>query len=131
MNRFPALVLAVLLAFVSCQDIGTSYSGSSLGTFSYKAFDTLHTEVARGTLILFRDDGKVSGHWSFSDGRSGDLEGTASNGDLVLNLNPGTIDNNLFLLGTLSGTTFAGVWEQVGFPGVMARGTFLAIKMRN
>jgi hypothetical protein len=58
------------------------------------------------------------------------LVGTANGNDLVLNLNPHYIDNNLFLLGTLTLDTFAGTWEQIGFPGVMAQGTFIAVRIR-
>jgi hypothetical protein len=119
-----------MVVLISCQDLGTSYSGPFLGTFSYKAYDTLHAVVAEGTLSLFRDGGTVTGHWSFDDGRSGELVGTANGNDLVLNLNPHYIDNNLFLLGTLTLDTFAGTWEQIGFPGVMAQGTFIAVRIR-
>jgi hypothetical protein len=123
-------ICAGLLLFESCQDLGTSYGGAFFGTFSLRTFDTLNAEVARGSLSLFRDGAKVSGHWSFADGRSGELEGTANDGDLSLNFNPHFVDNNLLLRGTITGDAFAGTWEQIGFPGVMARGTFLAVRMR-
>jgi hypothetical protein len=130
MKGLFAAICAGLLLFESCQDLGTSYAGSFLGTFSFRSFDTLKVEVAQGTLSLFENNSTVSGHWSFADGRSGELEGTASNNDLSLNLNPHYVDNNLLLRGTIARDTFAGTWEQIGFPGVMARGTFVAVRMR-
>jgi hypothetical protein len=130
MKGLFAAMCAGLLLFESCQDLGTSYTGSFLGTFSFRSFDTLKVEVAQGTLSLFRNESTVSGHWSFADGRSGELEGTASDNDLSLNLNPHYVDNNLLLRGTVTGDTFAGTWEQIGYPGVMARGTFVAVRMR-
>lgn len=130
MKGLFAALCACLLLFESCQDLGTSYTGSFLGTFSFRSFDTLKVEVAQGALSLFRNESEVSGHWSFADGRSGELEGTASDNDLSLNLNPHYVDNNLLLRGTITGDTFAGTWEQIGYPGVMARGTFVAVRMR-
>ena len=130
MKRLFAVICAGVLLLESCEDLGTSYAGSFLGTFSFRSFDTLKVEVAQGTLSHFKNDSAVSGHWSFADGRSGELEGTAINSDLSLNLNPHYVDNNLLLRGTIARDTFAGTWEQIGFPGVMARGTFVAVRMR-
>jgi hypothetical protein len=126
---FVTLCVALLL-FASCQDLGTANAESFLGHYSYKAYDTLGIQIAVGTLSLFKNNAKVSGHWTFTDGRSGELEGTASNGNLSLNLNPKHVDDNLLLLGTLAGDMFAGTWQQIGFPGVMARGTFRAFRIR-
>ncbi len=130
MKGLFAVTCACLLVLASCEDYGTSYPGSFLGTFSFRAVDTLQVEVSRGTLDLFRDDSKVSGHWRFEDGRSGELDGVATNGDLALNLNPSYVDNNLLLQGALAGDIFSGNWEQIGFPGVMDRGTFVATRIR-
>lgn len=60
--------------------------------------------------------------------RSGELEGLLRDDTLSLNLNPGFVDNNLFLLGIFTVRTYAGKWEQVGFPGVMAQGSFFALQ---
>lgn len=130
MKGLWAAGLACSFLFASCEDLGTSYPGSSLGTFAYRAFDTLKVEVARGTLALYGSDSTVTGHWRFEDGRSGALEGIAKNSGIVLNLNPGYIDNNLILHGTLARDTIAGIWEQIGFAGVMASGTFRAVRGR-
>jgi hypothetical protein len=47
---------------------------------------------------------------------------------MTLDLNPGWVDHNLLLHGRITSYTYLGEWEQVGFIGVMARGTFSAIK---
>lgn len=126
MKAMTAAACACFLFLPSCKDLGTPNGGAFLGSFSLRAVDTLQIEVARGTLLLYRQDSSVSGHWQFTDGRWGKLEGVAGNGDLSLNLNPGSVDNNLLLHGPFSGDSFSGRWEQIGFPGVLARGTFVA-----
>lgn len=127
MRRLPVFLLLLFFA-ISCKDAGTSYSGIYLGTFAYTALDTLGAVVAQGTIALYNDNSKISGYRRFDDGRYGQLSRTASNGKIDLDLNPGFIDNNLLLRGTLSGDIFAGDWQQIGFPGIMAKGTFSAIK---
>lgn len=122
------LFLPLLMLIVACQDQGTSFEGDMLGKFAYTAYDTLGAELYHGTLLLFQNDSKIAGAWEFEDGRSGKLEGTVQSADLSLNLNPGFVDNNLLLQGTISAGTFSGSWQRVGFPGIMDRGSFTALK---
>ncbi len=129
MKGLWAAGLTCLLLLASCEDLGTTYPGSPFGTFAYRAFDTLKVEVERGTLALYGSDSTVTGHWRFEDGRSGELEGIARNSVIALNLNPVYTDNNLILHGTLSRDAIAGSWEQIGFAGVLARGSFVAVRM--
>jgi hypothetical protein len=112
----------------SCKDSGASYDGVCVGTFSYTAFDTLGNVVVRGSLVLYNDNSRITGHWQFGGGQSGELKGTASDGAMALNLNPQFVDHNLLLRGNVSGNIYAGDWMQTGIAGVMAKGTFLAIR---
>jgi len=123
-----SILLVLPMLIVACQDQGTSFDGDMLGKFTYTAYDTLDTELYHGSLILFQSDSKISGAWQFEDGRSGQLEGIVRNAELNINLHPGVVDNNLLLQGTLSDGTFSGSWQQIGFPGIMDRGSFTAIK---
>jgi len=82
-----------------------------------------------GTLTLVAETTAVSGSWEFEGGKSGELVGSWEGETMILNLNPHFIDNNLFLLGKFTGWTYAGKWERVGYPGVMAQGTFMAVRM--
>ena len=127
MRRFAVFLLLLFFA-MSCKDAGTSYSGIYLGTFAYKSLDSLGAVVAQGSIALYNDNSRISGYWRFDDGRYGELVGTANNGNIALNLNPHFVDNNLILQGTLSGDIYAGNWKQIGFPGIMARGTFSAVR---
>jgi len=127
MKSILFLVLPILI--VACQDQGTSFDGNMLGKFTYTAYDTLDTELYHGTLILFQSDSEISGAWQFEDGRSGQLEGIVRSTELNINLNPGFVDNNLLLQGTISDGTFSGSWQQIGLPGIMDRGSFIAIKL--
>jgi hypothetical protein len=124
----PFMLLPVLLLVCACRDQGTSFQGSVLGKFNYTAYDTLGTELYRGSIVLFQLDSEITGTWKFEDGRSGELEGTIRDGDISLNLNPGYVDNNLLLQGSLSGSKFSGWWQQIGFPGIMGQGRFIALK---
>lgn len=120
-SAFPLLISA-------CDDAGTSSDAAGHRAYQYSAFDTLGNTLARGTLWLQFDRSKVTGTWKLDDNRSGELEGLLRNDTLSLNLNPGFVDNNLFLLGVFTVRTYAGKWEQVGFPGVMAQGSFFALQ---
>ena len=122
------LFLSSLMLVVACHDQGTSFDGDMLGRFTYTAYDTLGTELYHGTLILFQNDSKITGAWQFADGRSGQLEGIVRSSELNLDLNPGFVDNNLLLQGTMSDGTFSGSWQQIGFPGIMDRGSFTALR---
>jgi hypothetical protein len=118
----------VLVLLCACEDAGAPSDPGDLGTFNFIARDTSGTPVMRGILVLHADDTTITGSWQFDDDRSGVLKGIISNGTMYLNLNPGWVDNNLFLHGTMTWVIYSGQWEQVGFAGVMARGTFSAIK---
>lgn len=124
----PAFALIIFVLASSCEDVGISDDNSAATAYSYTAFDARGNTIARGTLWLDFDSAAVSGKWRFDDGRSGELEGWLSHDTLALNLNPRFVDNNLFLNGTVAGTAYRGRWAQVGVPGVMAEGTFSAIR---
>lgn len=128
--KTPVHILLVftlfLLAFGACSDKGTSSDEMLVGSYAYSAFDSLGTKITTGTLTLLLDGERITGAWRFTDGRSGDLVGSVSKGVISLNLNPKFIDNNLILRGTLAGNVFSGVWQHIGYPGVMAQGTFTA-----
>jgi hypothetical protein len=121
-----AVLLLVLLC--SCEDVGGPSGPGDLGTFNFIARDSSGTPVMRGILVLHADSTKITGSWQLDNGRSGALEGSTSDGMMYLNLNPGWVDNNLILHGTMTWNVYSGEWEQIGFAGVMAGGTFVAIK---
>ena len=100
-------------------------------------------EVVRGTLVIQLDaSNHVSGFWVLEqtdpEARmigpqvgEGTLVGGMDGPEIWMNLNPEMADNNVFLRGVLSGGDINGQWEFVGFPGVLNRGTFQAVGVKD
>ena len=111
--------------------------------YRYSAFDSLGNEVVRGMLFIAIDDlHRVSGRWRLCqtdpEARmigpqvgSGTLEGMIHGKQIWVNLNPGNADNNVMLSGTYYGAVIEGMWQFVGFPGVLNSGTFRAASLKD
>src|SRR5262245_46847823 len=90
------------------------------GAYTYTGFDAGGTVVVRGWLMLDLSSATdVSGSWHLEavgnppqlgpQVGEGQLTGQRSaSGSLVINLNPGSADSNVFLNGTLDGNAFRG-----------------------
>lgn len=133
---------AVTLILLGCSDIGGPDSrlpppiAPAGDTYSYTAYDSTGTPVTRGWLTLIRDGYSVSGEWHLQAIGSpknigpqigdGNLRGEIRNGNLIVELQPNFRDNNIGLIGTLSGATYAGVWTWISFIGPTNQGTFVA-----
>jgi len=62
---------------------------------------------------------------------SGNFEGHKdSRGSMQINLNPGLIDNNVILDGSLLNSHYDGGWSYVGYPGVINWGRFEGEQIR-
>ena len=114
---------------------------SDSGEYSYSGYDSQGALIIRGALtIVIEDTIRVTGTWKFeavvrdSLGRfgpqvgSGNLVGSIHGDNIGLNLNPNYVDNNVFLAGMIWPWGISGTWEYAGFPGVLNRGTFLALR---
>ena len=129
MNTPLLLSLLYFILLCGCSDSTGISRLTPEGRFIYTAFDSAGVEILDGTLELYMEsENAISGSWRFSDGNSGLLEGRLSGNNFFLNLNPGYVDNNLYLNGRLSESALQGTWEKIGFPGVLDRGTFVAIR---
>jgi len=107
--------------------------------YRYSAFDSFGNEVVRGVLVIAIDDShRVSGRWDLKQTDpeasmigpqvgSGTLEGMINGKKIWLNLNPENADNNVILSAMYYCAGIWGVWEFVGFPGVLNSGTFRAV----
>ena len=107
-------------------------------TYMYTGFARSGAPVVRGLLHIVRlDSGRVAGRWEFraladtsrigpQSGR-GRLAGSYRAGAVHINLNPGNVNNNVFLTGRMDRRGLTGRWEWVGFPGVINQGTFVAM----
>jgi len=146
------LLAALALSLVSwqCWDDVTALSGpdfpellvqGSAESYTYCAFDTSGTEVVRGVMLIVIDDSsRITGLWDLHRtdtgatmigpqvGR-GSLVGVREGKSVWMNLNPQYADNNVMLFGAITRAGIYGTWEYIGFPGVMNRGAFRALRL--
>ena len=127
--------LPLLIGCTGEHSVGTTPPAA----FQYHAYDTTGTLLVKGwCTIVIRDSSHVSGEWHFAkmiDRQNigpqfgdGQLAGAFYQGALWINLNPGYVDNNVFLNGHFSEHAYSGSWSWSGFPGVLNRGSFQALK---
>ena len=145
MKTGMAILLCVLglSALVGCRDEGTGIDERWLvvpaGAYAYSAFDGDGRAIVKGWLTMeFSDTGTVSGRWHFdalSDRQDighqagdGQLRGALVDTILYVDLNPGWIDNNVILYGTMDDGTYRGRWDWVTFAGVTSHGKFEAVR---
>lgn len=109
------------------------------GTYDYTGYNADDVVIISGILQLdLSDSANVKGTWQLNQvGEesntgpqvgAGNLEGGFNNDLLMLDLNPGWADNNVFLIGRFEDNTFSGTWEYSGFAGVINQGNFTAAK---
>ncbi len=136
--KFLLPAVALFLLFASCQK-DEIVSGFPSGTYYYVALDTNQAVVVTGTMTINAQDSlHVTGSWwlQCKPGRTdvgpqsgiGKLGGQFLNSRLLLNLNPGYVDNNVLLSGTYTTGRYAGSWRWIGFPGELNHGTFTATR---
>ena len=132
MKSIFLVTIFLSIGFFGCSDQGTSPIENQLPTryppsysFNYSAFDQQGIVSATGTLNLAIDNSRVTGSWTFDDGRHGTLAGTSDNGTLQIDLYPSYQDHNLVLTGTFAGSTFSGDWVMYGW-SILGRGSFIA-----
>jgi hypothetical protein len=129
-----AALMACAAVASGCSERGDLQPGDR---FAYVAYDASGTVVIRGTLrFTSLARGAVEGEWRLAAvsnaddlgpqvgaGRfAGDLEA----GELILDLNPGTADNNVFLNGVLEGSRITGRWSWSTLLGDVNGGRFEA-----
>ena len=135
------LYLIIISTFLfSCED---DHDDVPFGAYRYSGFDSTHTAIVSGWLLFENEDStQLSGEWSLDAIGSppgigpqigtGMMTGGNDNGNIWINLNPGWVDNNVFLSGTFEddgvNKRFRGKWNWSGFPGVLNHGTFSSIK---
>ncbi len=135
MRLSTAAIIVASLALGCCDDEGVP--SVSIGRYAYTAYDSSGTAVAQGWLdVRGTESSSLTGIWHIDavgspadiGPQTGDgvLTGFVSSGQLTIELNPTYRDNNVGLIGTLQGSTFAGTWTYTGFPGVINAGTFTA-----
>jgi hypothetical protein len=130
------LALFLFLSFPGCNDASIILPPAP-NSYQYQAFDSVGVLAISGWLTIdIRDSAHVTGSWHFAKTTSrqntgpqtgnGTLAGFFDHHILNINLNPGFVDNNVFLRGQFSPIEYGGNWSWIGFPGVMNHGTFYA-----
>ena len=139
----PTLVLLSLLLLViaSCEQEPTESPIGTLpeGSYRYTAYDEKGTLAVRGWLTIeFDDSHGLHGEWhSVEVGDAsrmgpqvgdGKLVGSAEDGQAWIDLNPQYRDNNVVLNGSISRSSFKGIWTWSTFVGVTSQGRFEAVR---
>ena len=135
------IVITAVSFFSSCGD--DSSTNSSMTTYKYTGFDSTGNKILEGYLWIDSIDSvEVKGRWRFNlvsncenmgpQIGKGNFEGTTDMwGHMLFNLNPGMIDNNVLLEGSMQlSYRIAGRWSYIGFPGVINWGSFKAEQLR-
>jgi len=119
----------------------TGARGTS-ATYLYAGYDSSGREIVQGEIVVAVDDsGIVTGSWNLKavgdpspmigpQVGQGKLAGKIDGTVFGAGLNPDMVDNNVVLLGTIVADSITGIWEFIGFPGVLNQGTFSATRKR-
>ena len=129
-------VLAIITGLIGCKR-DNAVEPAPYGKFQYKAYDSSGTLVVEGWMTLaIQDTARITGAWHLTkvdDPQNigpqlgdGELVGEFHDGSVLINLNPGFADNNVFLSGQFAADTFSGTWNWSGFAGILNRGNFQA-----
>ncbi|MBF8294515.1 MAG: hypothetical protein HW389_1060 [Bacteroidetes bacterium] len=136
-------VLALSLSLVACTDKGDPVVSDLQPGFpvnyNYQGFDAKGLLVVAGTMSLTATDTtSVRGTWAFEgislidkigpQVGSGRLVGNIQQTTISINLNPGWVDNNVLLLGTIESHRITGRWTWVTFAGPTTEGRFEAVR---
>ncbi len=129
------LIILSFCIFISlaCSDNSTNPYPS--GSYAYRAYDSSQNQIVTGWMTIeFDSENNITGEWHLSSignpenigphTGDGELEGSKDDGVIWINLNPGWVDNNVFLMDTVDDEIFSGQWQYTGFPGVINSGLF-------
>ena len=135
--HFLLFGLPVWLLIFSCKTNSDPFTDSD--TYAYTAWDSSAQKIATGQLsLIFIDSTTIQGSWHLRKltgaARGGPQNGTGAligkrNGSQIfLNLQPQTVDNNIYLQGEFTGSKITGTWQWITFAGISDNGNFEAIK---
>ncbi len=134
------LLLALLFSLASCDNESDSLVGTTPpGAYSYTSYDSLGTAIVKGWFTMnYKDSVHIIGNWSFEkidnpqdvgpQVGAGKLIGGIDQDKVWVELNPQFRDDNLQLIGSITGNKFSGKWMWLSYAGISNHGTFEAIK---
>jgi len=133
----------LLLLCVACSAGPSAPATLRDGRLQYQAASASGQPLLTGSLqLVFPDDSTVAGSWSIRWAPGADTTGAVGpqigtgllaghrQGDrLVIELNPGSADNNVGLTATATPDGWRGEWEWVALTGPRSRGSFTAARI--
>jgi hypothetical protein len=146
--RLPGTILfkicLLALTIGACKDSGGPVDsmpppGSYPTSYSYKGYNSKGVLVVIGSMTLAVTDSRtVSGTWKLDcialgenvgpQTGNGTLAGSVQDARVMVNLNPGWADNNVFLSGSFDNDRFVGTWMWSTYIGPTSQGTFEALR---
>jgi hypothetical protein len=146
--RSPGTILFMMfvlaLTINACKDSGDPVASmpplpSSPTSYSYRGYNSKGLLVVVGSMTLALTDSQtVSGTWRLEcvapgenvgpQTGSGTLRGSIQGARVMVDLNPGWADNNVFLSGSFDKDRFSGTWMWSTFVGPTSEGKFEALK---
>ena len=140
MNTLKYFVLSFFISNILCSWCN-DINGPDIpkGAYEYSGYDSTGVKIVQGWMKILLDDSTgVTGEWEFKKvGNpenigpqigSGNLIGVYNEPQISINLNPNWVDNNVFLNGDYSEDKIEGEWMYTGFPGIINKGKFKAVK---
>jgi hypothetical protein len=120
--------ILLLMVLASCTQLTAPCIDSPHGIFqgTLIMYDSTGGNPIYGRLLINRGDSiDLSGSWSLQN-NYGKLAGFIKDLTINVNLNPGLVDANTYLIGTFGGTTIKGQWLFVEVMGPINHGRFIA-----
>jgi hypothetical protein len=110
------------------------------GTYRYSGYEDGGGLVVTGRITLSVQTNAVTGTWTLRQAGpangpighqigEGQLRGDLGGSQLAVDLNPGWVDNNVFLQGQSAGNTWTGLWSYSTIAGSVNGGPFTAEKL--
>jgi hypothetical protein len=137
-------VFVLALAISACNDSGETVAGippigSPPTSYIYRGYNSKDILVVTGSMTLALIDSiSISGTWMLEcivpgekvgpQTGSGTLRGSLQGGRIMVDLNPGWADNNVFLSGSFDKDRISGTWMWSTFVGPTSKGKFEAVK---
>ncbi|MFZ5517625.1 MAG: hypothetical protein ACOY90_13340 [Candidatus Zhuqueibacterota bacterium] len=132
----------ILLALLACAGENALDSlALQENRYSYSGYDSTGVKIVQGWIeFQTTDSSTVVGQWELSpvgnpqqigpQTGSGELSGGQVDGRIYMDLNPTYRDNNVVLEADYNREKLDGEWSYIGFPGVLNRGSFKAVRER-
>jgi hypothetical protein len=139
-------IVVLTLTMNACKDHGEPIASIPLlpgppTSYSYNGYNSKGQLVVVGSMTLAVTDSRiVSGRWNLEcitpgekvgpQTGNGTLSGNIDGASVSINLNPGWVDNNVFLFGSFDKGRFSGTWTWSTFIGPTSAGSFEALQVR-